>query len=1137
MDIEKPKRYAMADTLISARQHKIKNQQMTRDFINLNYRNEFNINRIFCIFELSESVESVMKKKTVSLPIHSFKQLASILNEENQINAKVITGSYKSFLINQLLHNTDYSIMLLTASEYIAEDFYTDLMVFRDEKDIAFFPPPRKTVKTEFDKSDEHIGWLIDGLNKFKFDRCPAITTLEALDHSVPLPENIHQSKITLKKGHDIDFESFTRKLLLKGFDRKDYVSEQGDISIRGGIVDLFPIGWNNPLRIEFWGDTVDSIREFDSTSQRSINQYDKIEFIADLFIEDEEKKYGSPFDYFPKKTLLIIDEPEKVNQDLLEHFADELGKLKTLTFNGLSEPRFYVKTEPQECTDGSIKTLCDDLQKYVYQDCDIIISADGKKNLQRLRELIESEAETRNAVELLFKNIIWSYKPFSRGFISQDDSLVCITEHEIFNRVRTRFKKRKKSEAITISELQSLNPGDFVVHNDKGIAAFSGFKTIDMNGSRQDCIRLTFADDDKVYVSMNHINKISKYSAGEGIVPKLTKLGTGEWIRKKARTKKKIKDIARDLIKLYAKRKMQDAYAYPEDTDWQKEFEASFIYEDTPDQARSTVDIKRDMETNSPMDRLICGDVGFGKTELAIRAAFKAANAGKQTAVLVPTTILAQQHYMSFKDRMARYPVSIEVISRFKTKKEQERILENVKAGKVDILIGTHRLLSKDIKFKDLGLLIIDEEHRFGVSAKEKLRQIRETIDTLTLTATPIPRTLNFSLMGARDLSVMETPPRNRLPIITEIINWKDEKIEEAVMREIQRGGQVFFVTDRVKDIEEIAAQLEVLFPTLVIGIVHGQMTGSQIEKVMEKFIKGQYDILIATKIIESGIDIPNANTMIINRANNFGLAELYQLRGRVGRTNKQAYCYLMVPKAKQMTRTAIQRLQAVEEFTDLGSGFKLAMRDMEIRGAGNLLGAEQSGFILDIGVELYQKVLDEAVTELKEQEFQDLFDEKGTVSFENEDLAIEIPDDALFPDKYMPKAPERYMYYRRLYNIRELKELEELKAELTDKYGRLPEETINLLLIIKMRIAGIATGMIRLSIRKNKLQCELPPKENEKYYQLAFPIILDYIQQLEDAQLVQKKDKLILELPLETKEGSVEAIWKLKRMMELCL
>ncbi|HPO64247.1 MAG TPA: transcription-repair coupling factor, partial [Candidatus Kapabacteria bacterium] len=622
-----------------------------------------------------------------------------------------------------------------------------------------------------------------------------------------------------------------------------------------------------------------------------------------------------------------------------------------------------------------------------------IIISAEGKIHLQRFREIIENAIELAEMkdddenqfngiefyIEQYLKNIIWLEKDFFEGFILEQNKIACFTEHQIFSRkqVLIRSKKYKQKQSISLKEVKQLNIGDYLVHEEKGICKFNGFQTIQVAGKLQDCIKLIFADDGTLYVNLNYLHLIQKYNAADGVVPKLSRLGTNEWKRKKAKTKQRLRELAFDLIKLYAKRKEVKGTAYPVDNIWQKELEASFIYEDTLDQAETTDAVKKDMESETPMDRLVCGDVGFGKTEIAIRAAFKAVQAGKQVAVLVPTTILAEQHYITFSDRMKQYPIIIDSLSRFKQKKEQQDILKKLKEGKLDILIGTHRILSKDIAFKDLGLLIIDEEHRFGVGAKESLRAMKANVDTLTLTATPIPRTLNFSLLGARDLSVIETPPRNRIPTVTEIIEWNNKTIIEATKQEIERSGQVFFVTDRVNDIDRIAMDLQQLLPTLRIGVAHGQLKTSELEKVMEKFLAKKIDVLLATKIIESGLDIPNANTIFINRAHHFGLAELYQLRGRVGRSNIQAYCYLIVPPIKTIGGNTLKRLLAIEEFTELGSGFNLAMRDMEIRGAGDLLGPQQSGFINEIGFDLYQKILDEAVKEVKLEEFPDLFKE----------------------------------------------------------------------------------------------------------------------------------------------------------------
>lgn len=1082
-----------------------------------------------------KNLEKIISKKSYLYP-----EINSLLKEQDTVKVKILTGAYKSLLIKDFFKHSDNNILLVVEDYQAAENWFTDLNALIGSEYTVFLQPPLKTVKNYLDKSDEYLGWLIDGLNRCLNNKSIAICTPDIFYLEIPKKSVLQKGKVKIEVGNKLEFEPFVHSLLLKGFDRKDYVENQGEMSIRGGIVDIFPLGWDNPLRIDFWGDLVESIREFNPLSQRSVNEYPSVEFIADLFLSNESEMV-LPFDYFDESTLLVIDDPEKLDQNDLEAQINYFAKYKTIIINSLQEPDVFIKTEPQIQVNGLIKPFVDELEKYSYYHYQIIISADGRKNLNRLQELIEYELESRSLSDFISKQIVWMEKPFSEGFISEKDQLVLITEHQLFNRLRTRFRKKstKKTASITYNELQALNIGDYVVHEDKGIAHFQGFRNITIAGALQDCIQLGFAEGDKVFVNMNYISKISKYTVQEGVSPHLTKLGSGDWLRKKLKAKKKIKDIARDLIKLYAKRKAQPGFQYPTDTEWQKEFEASFIYEDTPDQLQATEEIKIDMESVTPMDRLICGDVGFGKTEVAIRAAFKAVQAGKQAAILVPTTILAEQHYMSFKDRMGRYPINIEAISRFRTKKEQDKIVERLEQGKVDILIGTHRLLSKDIKFKDLGLLVVDEEHRFGVSAKEKLRHLRETVDTLTLTATPIPRTLNFSLMGARDLSIMETPPRNRLPVYTEIIKWDEDILCEAFIRETNRGGQVFFVTDKVKDIEIIAAELNLLMPTLRFGIAHGQMTPSILEKEMEKFIQHKYDVLLSTKIIESGIDIPNANTIIINRANNFGLAELYQLRGRVGRTNKQAYCYLIIPDAKKLTKIAIKRLQAVEEFTDLGSGYKLAMRDMEIRGAGNLLGAEQSGFIIDIGIELYQKVLDEAVRELKNEEFSELFKDRELykTDISNEDIAIEIGRDALFPSDYITNSSDRYYYYKQLYKARNISDLNAIIDEITDKYGRLPEEAKELIYVIKLRIAAVPLGFMRISIKADTLLCEFPPQDKKEFYESAFPVILDYMQQIENAKLLQKSDKLFLDIKIKNMDNAIEILWRLKKQLEVAL
>jgi transcription-repair coupling factor (superfamily II helicase) len=635
------------------------------------------------------------------------------------------------------------------------------------------------------------------------------------------------------------------------------------------------------------------------------------------------------------------------------------------------------------------------------------------------------------------------------------------------------------------LRELQALKRGDYVVHTDFGVGKFDRLEKIRVGNIEQEVMKLLYAENDILYVNVNHLNGVEKYSSKEGHVPKLSRLGSGEWDRLKDRAKKRIKDIARDLISLYAARKKESGVAFSPDAHWQKELEASFIYEDTPDQARATLELKQDMEHESPMDRLICGDVGFGKTEVAVRAAFKAVMDGKQVALLVPTTILALQHHGTFIDRLSKYPVNVEMLSRFRSRKEQAAILEGLTAGKIDIVIGTHRLLSKDVRFKDLGLLIIDEEHRFGVEAKEKLRKLRTNVDTLTLTATPIPRTLHFSLIGARDLSVINTPPRNRLPIITEIAEFDARLIRDAILKEIHRGGQVYFVHDNVHRIDDMCTYLEEDIPEARFRVAHGQMRSTQLERVMLAFLEKKFDVLVCTKIIESGLDISNVNTIVINRADRFGMAELYQLRGRVGRSSVQAYAYLVVPPISSLPKTTIRRLQAVEEFTELGSGFNLAMRDLEIRGTGNLLGAEQSGFITEMGLEMYERVLEEAVEELKEQEFQKLFEgARAEVRSKKTETTIESDLEAYIPDFYVESDTERLDIYRRLSRTSSEAEIERIREELRDRFGEYPEEVDNLLRIVELRLLASHAGFPQVSLKGDKLVITLPDESDHQFY-----------------------------------------------------
>ena len=1066
-------------------------------------------------------------------------QAARILTEERTATIKQLYGSSRTAVIAALFSMAESPFVIITSDDRRLDDVAHDLEVLLG-KDIV--NPIHAATKS---RSLSDAGSLrqdeVDALVHLH-DKGRVVVAIAASSLLVHLPsrEDIDATQRELNRGQTLPYEDFITHLAENGYERVDYVGKPGEMAVRGGILDLYPGGWDNPLRIEFWGDEIDSIREFEPLSQRSIREHDRVQILTRVYHDDDPMLTSTILDHLPADAVVVLDGPEEVAGELHqrdESFSlDALSAWPRLLVNPLGEADVTAVTAAQPSFGGSVEQLLRSASGLYQRDLDVHVGADGPANVKRLRELCDGVAEQyeddREDLAVSYHQttdtIIWHDQALSDGFIWEEIGLAVLTEHQVFGRQRAQRRSRRSETGITLREIHQLEKGDYVVHSDKGIGQFDGLKTIEINESHVDCVRLLFAGGDVLYVHLNYVHKLSKFAAEEGALPKLSKLGTAEWERKKARAKKKIKDIARDLIKLYAQRKSQPGYAYPPDTVWQKEFEAAFQYEDTTDQAKATNDVKIDMEQAVPMDRLVCGDVGFGKTEVAIRAAFKAAQTGKQVAVLVPTTILAQQHFVTFQDRLHRYPVTIEVLSRFRSKAEQKDVLERLAQGKVDILIGTHRILSKDVNFRQLGLLIVDEEQRFGVAAKEKLRQLRASVDTLTLTATPIPRTLNFSLMGARDLSIIETPPRNRLPIRTEILEWEDETLREALMREFERGGQSFMVTDKIHDMDKLYMRVKMLVPTLRVAMAHGQMPTAELEDVMEGFLERKFDVLIATKIIESGLDIPNANTMIINNADNFGLAELYQLRGRVGRSNIQAFCYLVIPPVHTLTRVALRRLQALEEFTDLGSGFQLATRDLEIRGAGNLLGGEQSGFIMEMGFEMYHKILDEAVAELRNEEFGDVF--AGTSSerpsFMNEDVAIELDADALLPSSWIPADTDRYDAYKRLYNAHTEEEIDAVFAELRDRYGALPEDAENLWYAVRLRIVALPTGFLRVNLRETTLTVELPPDTDTRYYETAFQRLLPVITSMQNARFVQNKKRLFVEVQLARRDDAIVVV-----------
>ncbi len=967
------------------------------------------------------------------------------------------------------------------------------------------------------------------------------VTDAETLLLTFPSKAEIREQSVTLERRALMKQEELVKRLAYGGFERKEYVESNGDYAVRGGIIDIFPIGFDNPVRIEFFGDEVDSIREFDALNQRSIRALDAVGFVTTLFLDEAERSQGSMFDFFAADAMLFVDEISRIERACEPYGGEKWEEVRPLlslfplcrhsvVASPADERRvFQINSSAQPSFNSSIRVLKENLSDLAEMEYRVCLLADSEQQARRLGDLLaegngEEDSPLAAAPPIELCNL-------SQGFLLPELRLAVYTEHEIFNRAPVRRRAKKGFKGISLRELRQLRVGDYVVHVDKGIGKFAGFQTITVQGGRQETAKVIYADNDVLYVNLNYINRLQKYSSQEGHAPSLTKLGSAEWERTKARTKKRLKDIARDLIALYARRKMAQGFPFSADGHWQREMEASFMYEDTPDQAKATEEVKRDMQQPVPMDRLICGDVGYGKTEVAVRAAFKAILDGKQTAVLVPTTILAQQHFNTFRDRLGRYTARIEVLSRFRSTAEQKEVVEKLRNGAVDIVIGTHRLLSADVGFRDLGLLVIDEEHRFGVAAKEKLRALRAHIDTLTLTATPIPRTLNFSLLGARDLSIIETPPRNRLPIITDIVPFHEAIVQEGMQREMARGGQAYFVHDRVSDIELVADRLQRMVPGMRVGVAHGQMKSSELERVMMRFMERKYDLLVCTKIVESGLDIPNANTIFINRTDKFGLAELYQLRGRVGRSNIQAYAYLMIPKESKLSRTALKRLQAIEEFTELGTGFQLAMRDMEIRGAGNLLGAEQSGFIAEIGFELYVKTLEEAVAELKQEEFGELFADEPARKLLRTDVVMELGIDAFFPQSFVADASERFLYYKRMYEMEEETEIAEMERELADRYGPLPPEASCLLYVAKLRLVAARMHLARVTWDRSRLTLVFPPEEDEEFYgAMLDPLVRHVLTDRDRFRLEQEGKQLRLVIdPIERMEEVEEWLEKL--------
>ncbi len=1080
--------------------------------------------------------------------------------QHGTVYLKGLSGSALALLASTQRNSSPHFIIASEKEE--AAYLYHDLAQLLGDEFVFFLPSSYKR-SPEFGHIDSNQAILrTEALQNLRNARLGQfyISFPEALMEKAPQLKTLDNQTITIKKNEKTDPGFIVDFLKELGFKRTDFVYEPGQFSVRGSILDVFSYSFEEPFRIDFFGDDIESIRSFDIESQLSKTAYEEIVIIPDLMQTNEDELIPLP-SFMPSNVILWMDAPsvitskmdlifKKVEQSEISRHEESAPVKKGVLINGqtfadLVKPRPLVvwantqgwKTDttiefnmsPQPVFHKHFPLLEENIKERQSEGYAVYVLSGNPRQLERLRQIFADKGS-----DLQYNEIGHA---LHEGFVDHDLKWCVYTDHQIFDRyhkfsLRTDQAKAAR-QAVTLKELTRLNPGDYVVHVDHGVGRFGGLVTTEVNGKKQEAIRLVYRDNDVLLVNIHSLHRISKFKGQEGEPPRINKLGSSAWQKMKDKTKTKVKDIARELIALYARRKAEPGFAFSPDSYLQKELEASFMYEDTPDQYKSTLAVKADMENRSPMDRLVCGDVGFGKTEIAIRAAFKAVTDNKQVALLVPTTILALQHYRTFRERLKDFPCRVEYVSRLRKAAEVKKTLHDLKEGKVDVLIGTHRLIGKDVEFKDLGLLIVDEEQRFGVSVKEKLKELKVNVDTLTLTATPIPRTLQFSLMGARDLSILNTPPPNRHPIVTELHTFNEEIIKEAILYEVERNGQVFVINNRVNNILEIEGLINRILPTVKTVVAHGQMEGQKLESIMLDFIEGDYDVLIATTIIESGLDIPNANTIIINNAHQFGLSELHQLRGRVGRSNKKAFCYLLAPPISTLTNDARKRLKILEEFSELGSGFNIAMQDLDIRGAGNILGAEQSGYIADIGYETYQRILQEALLELRESEYPEL----ASGAIENNetpslhfvaDCQIETDEEVRFPEHYIGNITERMDLYRELDNITEIEQLETFNHNLTDRFGEPPHQAEGLLNIVKIRITARSLGIEKLVFKNNTIRIFFISNPESAFYKSdIFGNILKWLQaNPKKAKMEEKQGKLLLVMPGITSLDEIQQI-----------
>lgn len=1065
---------------------------------------------------------------------------SAIAQNQSKTHLKGLVGSSLSFVLTETFKQASKPFLLVFNDKEEAAFYLNDLEVLLNDKDVLFYPGSYRRPYQIEETDNANVLLRAEVLNRINSRKKPAIivTYPDALFEKVVTRKELERNTLKISVNDKLSIDFVNEVLFEYKFKRVDFVTEPGEFSVRGGIVDVFSFSHDEPYRIEFFGDDVDSIRTFDVETQLSTEQIKKINIIPNVANKLLEESRQGFLNYIASKTVIFtknsdilfsrIDdffekaveafknlsselkhaEPDELfcnstllKKQLLDFTLVEFGSQAVFGHSGpfdFAQDRPHEEsqtvqfnTSPQPSFNKQFNLLIENLNTNHENGYTNYIACVSEQQAKRFHDIFEDLEE-----QVHYKTIVLS---LYQGFIDKGYKIACYTDHQIFERYHKFHLKNgyAKKQAITLKELTNLEIGDYVTHIDHGIGRFGGLQKIDVEGKKQEAIKLVYGERDILYLSIHSLHKITKFNGKDGKPPKIYKLGSAAWKNLKQKTKSRVKEIAFNLIQVYAKRKLEKGYQYHPDSHMQLELESSFIYEDTPDQITATADIKADMESERPMDRLVCGDVGFGKTEVAIRAAFKAVDNGKQVAVLVPTTILAYQHSRTFKERLKDFPVTVDYLNRFRTAKEKRETLEQLENGQVDIIIGTHQLVNKNVKFKDLGLLIVDEEQKFGVAVKDKLKTLKEQVDVLTLTATPIPRTLQFSLMAARDLSVITTPPPNRYPIESHVIRFNEETIRDAITYEIQRGGQIFFIHNRIENIKEVAGMVQRLVPDAKIGIGHGQMEGKKLEQLMLAFINGEFDVLISTTIVESGLDVPNANTIFINNANNFGLSDLHQMRGRVGRSNKKAFCYFITPEYAAMTEDARKRMTALEQFSELGSGFNIAMKDLEIRGAGDLLGGEQSGFINDIGFDTYQKILNEAIEELKENEFKDLYKDDGKEKEYVKDVTIDSDIEMLFPDDYVNNISERLNLYTQLNNLKTEEELQKFETEIIDRFGELPTQVVDLFNSVRVKWLATKMGLEKVVMKQGKLIGYFITDQKSGFYQSnGFTKILQYIQ-----------------------------------------